>query len=40
MINILLNGANGKMGNEVIKAVKKSEGFKIVCGFDLEESNI
>ncbi len=39
MLNILLNGANGKMGNEVIQAVKNTENFEIVCGFDLEESN-
>lgn len=34
MINILLNGANGKMGSEVIEAVRKAEKCAIVCGFD------
>ena len=39
-MNILLNGAKGKMGSEVIKAVNQDEGFKIVCGFDKEEGNL
>ena len=38
-MNILLNGADGKMGSEVIKAVEAQEGFEIVCGFDQNESN-
>lgn len=38
MIKILLNGANGKMGSEVIQAVKNVENCKIVCGFDKEEN--
>ena len=33
-MNILLNGALGKMGEEVIKAVEKNKNYKIVCGFD------
>lgn len=37
-MNILLNGASGRMGNEVIEAVSKQEGLKIVAGFDREES--
>lgn len=39
MINVLLNGANGKMGSEVIEAIGRVEDFKIVCGFDREETN-
>lgn len=39
MINVLLNGANGKMGSEVIEAISKTEGIEIVCGFDREETN-
>ena len=38
MIKILLNGANGKMGSEVIQAVKSVENCEIVCGFDQEEN--
>lgn len=34
-MNILLNGANGKMSGEVIKA---NNTHKIVCGFDVNES--
>lgn len=39
MINVLLNGANGKMGSEVIEAISKTEGIQIVCGFDRQETN-
>mgnify|MGYP003437091767 CR=1 FL=1 len=37
-MNILLNGANGRMGNEIINAVEKQNDMKIVCGFDREEN--
>ena len=38
MINILLNGALGRMGKEVIHAVDmQSDKFRIVCGVDKEE---
>ncbi len=39
-MNILLNGALGKMGSEIIKASNGLENFNIVCGFDIEEKNI
>lgn len=35
-MKVLLSGASGKMGGEVIKAVKENENFEIVCGFDAE----
>ena len=38
-MNILLNGALGKMGEEVIKAVEKNKNFKIICGFDTRKEN-
>lgn len=38
-MNILLSGACGKMGSEVIKTVKQNNDFKIVCGFDALEGN-
>ena len=37
-MNILLNGANGRMGNEIINAVEQQNDLKIVCGFDREYS--
>lgn len=37
-MNVLLNGANGRMGKEMIEAAKKQEEVKIVCGFDREEN--
>ena len=37
-MNVLLNGAMGKMGNEVINAVKNEDDIKIVCGFDRIEN--
>lgn len=37
-MRILLNGANGRMGNEIIELVKKQSDVKIVCGFDKEEN--
>lgn len=36
-MNILLSGAYGKMGGEVIKAISCKEDLKIVCGFDANE---
>lgn len=38
-MKILLNGAKGKMGGEVIKATKDNENFNITCGFDIEKDN-
>ena len=35
MTNILLCGANGKMGNAVSRAAQQTEGINIVAGFDL-----
>lgn len=37
-MNILLNGANGRMGKEIISVVKKQNDINIVCGFDQIES--
>lgn len=38
-MNILLNGAMGRMGKEIIKAVEKQEDLKIVCGVDIKQNN-
>lgn len=34
MINVLINGCNGKMGQEVAKAIERNDSFKTMCGFD------
>ncbi len=33
-MKVLINGANGKMGEEVLKAIKQQPEFEVVCGFD------
>lgn len=33
-MKVLINGANGKMGEEVLKAIKQQPDFEVVCGFD------
>ena len=34
MIKVLINGCNGKMGQEVAKQIDKTEGFTILEGVD------
>ena len=34
MIKILINGCNGKMGQELAKAIERNDNFQTVCGFD------
>lgn len=36
-MKVLLTGALGKMGGEVIEEISKNDEFNIVCGFDKEE---
>ena len=38
-MKLLLSGARGKMGEEVIKAVENKEKIEIACGFDAVEGN-
>lgn len=38
MIKILLNGCNGKMGQEVIKAIDANDDLMLVAGFDRENT--
>lgn len=38
-MNVLLNGANGGMGKEIIKAINENDNFTIVCGIDREKGN-
>ena len=39
MINVLINGINGRMGQEVLKSVDSSSDFDICCGVDTISSN-
>lgn len=34
MIKILINGCNGKMGQELAKAIEKDDNFRALCGVD------
>ena len=38
MIRVLINGCNGKMGQEVIKAIQNNEKFAVLNGVDKEEN--
>ena len=38
MINVLICGANGRMGKKVYDAVSLSNNLKAVCGVDLVEN--
>lgn len=33
-MNILVSGALGRMGNEVISCIEKTDGFDFICGYD------
>ena len=37
-MNVLINGASGKMGNELLSVIKENEEFNVVCGVDIKES--
>ena len=39
IINVLINGINGRMGQEVLKSVDSSSDFDICCGVDTISSN-
>ena len=36
-MKVLINGANGKMGGEVLKAIESQPEFEVVCGFDCQD---
>ena len=38
MIKVLINGCNGKMGQEVIKVINNNEKFAVLNGLDKEEN--
>ena len=35
-MNVLINGADGKMGNELLSVIKDKDDFDVVCGVDRE----
>lgn len=39
MIKVLVNGCNGKMGQELIEAINKDEYFEVCCGVDKDVNN-
>ena len=38
MIKVLVNGCNGKMGQEVAESVRKTENMEVCCGVDRIDS--
>ena len=38
MIRVLINGCNGKMGQEVINAIQNNENFEVICGVDMNDT--
>ena len=38
MINVLIHGINGRMGQEVLKQIEKSEDFTFMCGVDKDDN--
>lgn len=38
MIKVLINGCNGKMGQEVLNAINNNENFEVLNGVDLNEN--
>ena len=34
MIKVLINGCNGKMGQEVAKSIERNDNFETICGVD------
>lgn len=34
MVNVLVNGCNGNMGKEIVKAIDSTNNFNVVCGVD------
>ena len=39
-MNILVSGALGRMGNEVISCIEKTDGLNFICGFDHQSTMI
>lgn len=39
MIKVLINGCNGKMGQEVLNAINNNENFEVLNGVDIKENH-
>lgn len=39
MINVMINGCNGKMGQNVAKAIEEEESMTVKCGIDKEKND-
>ena len=39
MINVLINGFNGKMGQEVLAQINSNDNFTCICGTDIDDGN-
>lgn len=39
-MNILVSGALGRMGKEVINCINNDPGLELICGFDHQDSFI
>ena len=39
MIKVLINGCNGKMGQEVLNAINNNENFEVLNGVDIKENS-
>ncbi|MBQ6992780.1 MAG: 4-hydroxy-tetrahydrodipicolinate reductase [Clostridia bacterium] len=37
MLNVLINGAHGRMGQEVFNQIKQNNNFNVICGYDIKE---
>ena len=38
-MNVLINGADGKMGNELLGVINTQKGFNVICGVDRKANN-
>lgn len=39
-MNILVSGATGRMGKEIIACIEKEDGLNFVCGYGKHEDSI
>ena len=40
MIKVLINGLNGRMGQEVLRQIENNENFSVLCGVDINDANM
>ena len=39
-MNILVSGALGRMGNEIVSCIRKDNDLTFICGFDHDEGSL